>query len=91
MNVAFSYLGLKQDAFTVNDRRNEDFFLLQLIDDAIAVGNQFSDIFIVKFWDLATGAREMNERLYLVEDGSDNCAGVSGRIFCDIAGDSFEV
>ena len=74
---------LLQDPFAVDDCGDEDFVLLESINDSIAVGQQLADILVIEFRDLAAGTWELLEQSGLLDDVFDHDGCVGRRIFGD--------
>jgi hypothetical protein len=89
--MAFFFFQLLQDPFAVDYCSDEDFVLLESVNDPLAVGQQLADILIIEFRDLAAGTRELRELSGLLDDVLDHDGCVGRRIFGDVFGDGLQV
>src|SRR5207245_5941458 len=76
---------LLQNTLAVDDSRNDHLVLLQSINDPLAIRKHFPNVLIIEFRDPAAGTWEAGEGLGLIDNAPDNNAGISGRIFGDVA------
>ena len=69
-----------QKPSAMDDSNNEDFVVLDAVDNPIAVDEEFTDLIIIKLWPDASGIRKCLELARRIEDLVDYCPCVGWRI-----------
>jgi len=75
----------------VDDRGDENLGLFNDVDNSIAVGNQFADLFVVEFWNFPPCVGKLSEGSYQCDDSAYYSIGVRGRISRDKQTDLIDI